>query len=300
MVRAGILLAALALALHGAPAASAAGRDVRAYRVGQALALEPGQVGTYTLACRPGDVVTDGVWRVDAVDADAQPDGQAFDRVTGVDVLEADAFSQGGYRFRLRDNAAGRAQVHLAIVCLRARVGARRLRVLGRRETTAALLPGSGGPRPVSCPRGALAIAPGFRLDGSGGAARLTASYPVLPSLARSRLTFTALDAVAVTASGRCLRRRTTAAHGRRDRLRVALRAGDTAVADGRMETFTVSCRAREAAIVGDVALGDAWYLGQWPAERRRAYELQSPSTGRPGHARLGLLCLRERTSEPR
>jgi hypothetical protein len=272
--RAGALVVAMLLALPAI--AEGAPPDLRPYRVGQPLTLTPGQAGTWTLACRDGDLATDGSWRAENVD---------------VDVLEADTFSRSAYRFRLRSNAQADTRVRLAVSCLRSRAGRDRLRGAGRRERAATLPAGPGSIPAIRCPRGSLAVAPGFRVDSPAGVARVTARYPTA-DLAGSSVRLTALSPVAVTASTRCLR---SARH-----LRVALRAGNTDVADGRAETFTVRCHARETAIAGAFRLSGSWYLGQLPQGRRRSFGVESPATGRAGDARLGLLCLQVPTAEAR
>ncbi|HEU4655946.1 MAG TPA: hypothetical protein VFR97_00390 [Capillimicrobium sp.] len=297
MLRVAALPALLALSALLAPSAAQAAGDAppRVYRVSQALRLDEGQTGTYTLACRRHDVATDGTWLVDAVEANPDLDDAAYDLVTGVDVLEAASFAAGAYRFTLRNNAEGGAQVRIAVTCLQAGPDRHRLALGPRRTERAELAPGPGSPLAIACPRGTIAVAPGFRAEGLGAAPRLTTRAPAGAGARRFTWAFTAIDAATVRTSARCLATRVG-----RHRLHATYRAGTTDVSDGRVETFTVSCRASEQAIVGTFRLSGSWYLGQAPAGRQRSFKLQSPPDGRSADAALGLLCLRLAAARPR
>jgi hypothetical protein len=291
--RAGIL--ACAVALLAAPPTAAMAADaptIRAYRVIQPLRLDEGQTSTYTLGCRGRDVVTDGTWLVDDLATNPQIDDEPFDLVTGVDVLAAEALSRSAYRFTVRNNAEGAAQIRIAVTCLGARVGGHELRVSDRRTRVAALPAGTSAGPALDCPRGTVAIAPGFALGAPLAAPRLTARAIARASARRVVLSFTAAEPATVRTSGRCLRRATTRADGHRHRLRTTLRVGETDVADGRVETFTISCRADEHPLLGSFRLGGSWHLGQLPAGRQRSFKIQSPPDGESADAALGLLCL--------
>lgn len=297
-MRRAVLHVALLACLAGVVApgvATAAGRpSVDVYRVGQNLTLDEGQSGDFTLACRRGDIATDGTWRVDSVDTNPQIDDEPFDLVSGVDVLSAESFSPQAYRFSVRNNAEGDAAVRIAVSCLRGTIGRRTVVVRGRREVTAPLAAGSMATLPpVVCPPGTVVIAPGLRVQG-GGAARLLGRMPTLPGLERSTFSVLAVDDVTVVASARCLASRTTTRHGRGYALRMAFRAGDADVEAGHVASFTVGCRARETAIGSGFSLSSAWYLGQTPSGRQRAFRVQA-TTAAAGRAQLGLLCLRDR-----
>jgi len=297
MHRAGLRVALLAclVALATPAAAAASGQPpVRVYRVVQSLTLDEGQSGDFTLACRPRDVVTDGMWRVDSVDSNPQIDDEPFDLVSGVDVLGAEAFSSQAYRFSIRNNAEGDAAVRIAVTCLRGKVGQRRVAVLGRREVSAPVAPGASATLPpISCPEGTVAIAAGMRFDGGSGGGRVLGRMPGAGGLASSTLSVLGLDTVTAVGSARCLRRQTTSRDGRRFTLHMAFRAADAQVDAGNVASFTVGCRAREVAIAGAFSLSSAWYVGQSPAGRQRAFGLQATADA-AGSARLGLLCLRD------
>jgi hypothetical protein len=86
---------------------------------------------------------------------------------------------------------------------------------------------------------------------------------------------------------------------GKRWRLGLTLRTAHATLADGRRETYTVSCRARETAISGAFSIAGGWYLGQFPSGRQRTFRAQSPRTGTDGAVQLGLLCLSDRALRP-
>jgi hypothetical protein len=262
MRRAGVLLAAAAIAIAALPIRAVAAARTRTYSVVQRLTLDPGQDGSFSLACGSGDVATDGTWRAGAL---------------GLNVLEADSISRLGYRFAVSNDSPAAASLRLAVVCLHA-TGPRLSGALRTASTTAGVGPASTPA--LRCPAGTAAVAPGFRIE--GGIARVTTRFP--RGLGSALLGLVAVDPVRVTASTRCLRPGSGA--------RLALRSGATDVAAGRVESFTVSCRKGETAIAGAYRLTGAWYLGQTPEGRRRSFRLQAASTSAAGAARLGLLCL--------
>jgi hypothetical protein len=263
MQRAGVLLAALALIGTAAPEPAHAAAAPRAYTVAQELTLDPGQDASFSLACRAGDLATDGTWRASAF---------------GLNVLEADSISRQGYRFVVSNDSAAPASLRLAVVCLHAD-GARLSGPLRTSSVTSGV--GAASAPALRCPAGTAAVAAGFRIE--GGIARVTNRFP--RGLRTAVLGFAAVDDVRVTASTRCLR----AGSG----VRLAFRSGATDVAAGRVESFTVRCHRGETAIAGAYRLSRAWYLGQTPGGRRRSFRLQAASTTAGGTARLGLLCLR-------
>jgi hypothetical protein len=289
-----------------ATASAATADTLRAYRVDQPLRLDAGQSGSFTLACQSGDLVTDGTWLVNGLDdPNPQLGSQPFDLVSGVDVLEADAVSEQSYRFQLRNNTQGQAQINLTVSCLDGDVGGdgRQLRLLPQtaaQATSAAIAPGLGLAPRVVCARGSIAVAAGFRFDGAAGAVgRVIARAPMEGSTAATDLGVAAIDGVVATSSAHCLARTTTkGSDGLRRRLSVAYRTAQTSVTDGRRESYTLSCRSRETAIEGGFRLSEAWYLGQAQAGRQRSFRVQSPMTGTSGTATLGLLCLRDHTSK--
>jgi hypothetical protein len=163
---------------------------------------------------------------------------------------------------------------------------------------TASVAAGAAATLPeLACPDGTVAIAPGLRVD--GGAARVLARMPAAAGLQSSTLSVLGIDDVTVTASTRCLSRQTTSRDGRRYSLRLAFRAGDAQVEAGHAASFTVGCRAREVPVSGGFSLSAAWYLGQTPGGRQRAFAVQATADA-AGSARFGLLCLRDHATRAR
>jgi len=304
--RAAVLAGLLAGVGAGAPATQAAERPpVTTYRVVQQLRLDEGQSGSFTLSCRPGDLVTDGMWQIDGLDSNPQLDDEPFDFVNGVDVLEADSISTGGYRFSLRNNTEGFAQLRLAVVCLGGVLsdGTSRyaLRLSGPLATTTPVAAETEAAQRVTCPSDTVAVTPGFRMvTEPGGVARVTSSFPPTPDLRTIERRTVALADVEVTTTARCLSRLTGRRDGRRWRLGLALRTARATLTDGRRETYTASCRARETAITGAFSLAGGWYVGQFPSGRQRSFRAQSPQTGANGALQLGLLCLSDRAAAPK
>jgi hypothetical protein len=288
-----------------AQTAHAAGRpEVTTYHVVQELRLDEGQSGAFNVSCRHGDLVTDGVWQMDALDSNEQLDDEAFDLVSGVDVLEADSISTSGYRFALRNNAEGVAQLRLAVVCVTGSVsdGTTRyaLRLSAPVSATTPIVAGAEGAQQVACPIGSVAVTPGFRLvTEPGGVARVTSTFPLSPDLRTLERRAIALADVQMTTTARCLSVLTGRRAGRRWQLGLALRTARATIRDGRRETYTASCRARETAITGAFAVMGGWYIGQFPAGRQRTVRAQSPQTGADGALQLGLLCLGDRAQKP-
>jgi hypothetical protein len=286
------------------PAHAARRPTVDTYRVVQQLTLDEGQSGTFNVSCRHGDLVTDGVWQMDALDSNEQLDDEPFDLVNGVDVLEADSISTSGYRFALRNNAEGEAQLRLAVVCLAGAVsdGKTRyaLRLSDPVSATTPIAAGAEGTQQIACRAGTVAVTPGFRLvTEPGGVARVTSSFPLAPDLRSLERRATAFDNVQMTTTARCLSVLTGRRSGKRWRLRLALRTARATLADGRRETYTVSCRTGETAITGAFDLTGGWYIGQFPAGRQRTFRAQAGHTGADGALQLGLLCLGERVRSP-
>jgi hypothetical protein len=288
-----------------AQSAHAAGRpEVTTYRVVQQLRLDEGQSGAFNVSCRHGDLATDGVWQMDALDSNEQLDDEPFDLVSGVDVLEADSISTSGYRFALRNNAEGVAQLRLAVVCLAGAVtdGTTRyaLRLSAPVTATGPIGYGTEGTQQVACPAGAVAVTPGFRLvTEPGGVARMTSSFPLAPDLRTLERRATALADVQMTTTARCLSVLTGRRSGQRWRLALALRTAQATIAGGRRETYTASCRTRETAITGAFTVTGGWYIGQFPVGRQRTFRAQSPQPGTDGALQLGLLCLGDRAKRP-
>lgn len=254
-----------------AVAASAAGAATpRAYRLEQAITLQPGQQATYSLVCDAGDAVTDGVWDLDP--------GSGT-----VAVLQARAFSGQGFRFTLRDDDDQPARMHLYIACQDAAGG---VQPAGAAVATT--------PGVVRCRAGTISVAPGF---GLGDAARVLVAPvpnapvpnsllpPVLPPVSVPVAAPVAAAPVAPLVSGRCIR-----APGAR--LRSVSRR--VTVPAGRTSSYTVTCAKGSTLVTSTITLRDATLVGQVPHARTRTITL-APSAAHDGAAVLGARCLRPR-----
>ena len=174
--------------------------------------LLPGELKTVTLACDPGDILSDGQFRLDHVD-------QGTGTIAGdIRVMSSRAVSSGTWEGILRSSATGRAQGKAFIVCL-------------PKETEAAdrqtgyddshRHPLSVDPAPVTataayatgrhsasltCPVGTIPIAPGF--DAPGGGVRLVASEydESAPRTWAFAIDVTSPGGATVTLSAQCLR----------------------------------------------------------------------------------------------
>lgn len=273
------LVAALALTAPTG-ALAAARHDVREYRVEQALPLEPGQDSSFTLACRTGDIASDGVWMFD--NPALGPDGGL---PADLVVREAATVSREAYRFGLRNEGAVPAQLHLYVTCLEATLdgpGARRRLRISDARTTATEL---------RCPAGHVPVAPGFAAAGAG--AGLTARTFPSADGRRMRLAF---GGPAPRVQARCLAVQTTSAGGARSRLRLTVRSSAVDVPAGRISSFDVSCGPRQVAIVSSFALRGAGLVGLLPRGRSRTVRL-APSGAGAGAATIGALCLDESAS---
>lgn len=227
MTRRPTVITALVAAMFALAVPSAGAATLRAYRLEQAITLQPSQQATFSLACDAGDPVTDGVWNVEGPQR--------------VAVLEARAFSGSAYRFTVRDDDGEPAQLHLYVVCQDA---AGRVSPAGRAVTTA--------PGALRCRTGTLLVAPGF------GPA--TADPGLLSAVLTRRTGRLAFGLAAPGVSGRCVR-----PGGARLRMvaeRVVVTAGrissyGISCADGGL-VATSTLRLTGARLVGQVPRGRA------------------------------------------
>lgn len=234
---------AAALATVGAAfiaSADARGAALRAYRLEQAVTLQPSQRASFSLACDAGDAVTEGVWNVE----------QGSE---GVAVLEARAFSGQSFRFTLRDDDDQPAQLHLYLVCQDA-VG--QVSPAGAAVTTA--------PGVLRCRAGTILVAPGFGpVDADPGLVTSTATRRT------ARLGFAFPQPPVV--SGRCIRatgtRFSTVTHRGR-------------VPAGQASAFATTCPVGSTILTGTLTLAGASLTGQVPRGRARTITLTGPGPG--------------------
>jgi hypothetical protein len=106
----------LAIGAFGLPSSAMAGKShhLKLYKVEDHIDIE-GDLD-YTLSCNPGDIATDGMWRIDDVSQDNEFDilGQWKETVA----IKAAATSVGTYAFRFLPIAGGDVQAKLWVTCL--------------------------------------------------------------------------------------------------------------------------------------------------------------------------------------
>ncbi len=165
------------------------------------MSLLAGQTVIQNVQCDAGAIATDGSTRVASVD-------QGTGDPSSLKVIESRAVARDTYRFTVRNDATGRAQVQLFVVCLSPTTSVNdhhvhELVTLAP-VTSSQTLAGPGRQTiTLAVPLDHRAIAPGFVV--SAGAARLVASEPTPEGWA---LTFDVPATADVMAEVRPLRRR--------------------------------------------------------------------------------------------
>lgn len=266
--------------------------------------LEPGQQRSVSLSCDPGDILSDGNFRVDHVD-------QGTGVFSDVKVLGSRSTATDTWKGVIRNDATGRVQAKAFIVCLpgateggddghrhhlsvdSAPVALTQPLTVGRTEVT------------LTCRPGTVPIAPGYDLSSAG--ARLVGSEASYAARTWT-LTFETPSLATVTTSALCLSTTTGAVGGHTHRLRfahVVRTVSVPAVTDAQGTEFKVTCPDDAKGVVATFDLPPG--IGTWgndPRLKERAFRLFNPgSTAKD--AVLDLVCLNDRvgtdmgTSDP-
>jgi len=260
-------------------------------KVEQYFALDPGETRTTELSCNGGAIATDGSPRVAGVD-------QGTGTLASVKVLESAATGRGSYRFTLRNDATGRAQGQLYVVCLSGTTlggngPAHALLTLDPVSTTQTL---AVGRRTIALavPLDYRAIAPSFAV--TGGSARLVASEPTSDGWA---LTFDVAEEAVVTAAVRPLRNRVDYAGGHTHLLPFSHIERSVVVPANSTIDASVSCADDAKGIVGsfDVPAG-VTQIGNEAQPKTRSFRLLN-SGSESATALLDLDCVNDRTGPP-
>jgi len=274
------------------------------YKAEQQVDLEPGEMTSVVLACRPGDILADGSVRIDHVDQDT---GMIAD---DVHVLSAQTTGLGAWKAVVRNDATGRAQAKAFVTCLPASTEAADRQTgyadshrhplsadLATVSTTAAYAAGRSSAT-LSCPIGTVPIAPGYAL--SGGAARPAGSEYDTGHPRDWTFTLDVSAPTTATFSVRCLRTTLGPVYGHTHELRfthvvrTVTVAGHTAK-EG--DEFQVICPDDGKGIVATWDLPpEVRHLGNDPRLKTRAFRLFNDS-GTPGAATIDLVCVHDRTS---
>jgi choice-of-anchor A domain-containing protein/uncharacterized repeat protein (TIGR01451 family) len=290
----------------GSPSHPQANHWLTPYKVEQQVDLEDGEQRSVTLSCRPGDILSDGQFRIDHVDQDT---GTIGDDVTILS-SQLSGLGLGTWKGVVRNDATGRAQAKAFIVCLPAHTDPadRRTGYDDSHEH-----PLSADPAPVTatatygagvhsatltCPTGTIPVAPGF--DAPAGGVELRASeydddHP------RDWVFTLGVDApAAVTLSVRCLRTTVGPVHGHTHELKLTHVVEHVTVSGRTAEEgdeFQVICPDDGKGVVAtwDLPPG-VQHFGNDPRLKERAFRIFN-DTGRAEDVTLDLLCLRDRTS---
>lgn len=256
--------------------------------------LDPGQQRSITLGCNPGDILSDGDFRIDHVD-------QGTGAFSDVKVLSSRSIGTDTWKGVIRNDATGRVQAKAFIVCLPGRTeggndGHRHdLLVDAAPVTLTQSLPVGRTQVTLTCRAGTVPIAPGYDLSSAGVV--LVGSETSYPARTWT-LTFRATAPVTVTASALCLSTTTSAVDGHTHQLRFTHVVDHVTVpADTPAEglEIKVSCPDDGKGVVATFDLPEGvttW--GHDPRLKERAFRLYNES-GVATDAVLDLVCLNDR-----
>ena len=256
--------------------------------------LEPGQQRSVTLGCNPGDILSDGDFRVDHVD-------QGTGTFSDVKVLSSRSVTTDTWKGVIRNEATGRVQAKAFIVCLPGRTeggndGHRHdLLVDPAPVAVTEALPAGRTEVTLTCRAGTVPIAPGYDLSSAG--AVLVGSETSYPDRTWT-LTFRATAPVTVTAGVLCLSTTTSAVGGHTHQLRFThvvdhvTVPGDTP-AEGLEVKVTCPDDGKGVVATFDLPEGVTTW-GNDPRLKERAFRLHNDS-GTPEEAVLDLVCLNDR-----
>ena len=255
----------------------------------QSEALNAGQTLSRDVTCASGAIATDGSPRVESVD-------QGTGDVTSVKILEARAVARDTYHFVLRNDATGRAQVHLYVTCLSGTTTggsgpAHAVVTMAPVTTTSTLAPGRRTIT-LAVPRDFRAIAPSYSV--TSGTVRLVASEPTVDGWA---LTFDVTTTAVVTAGATPLRSRVAAISGHSHLLRFAHLSKSVAVPAGTTVSTTLSCADDAKGILASFDLpAGVFAVGNEPQPKSRVFGLYN-SGAQSVTASVDVDCVSDRTS---
>jgi hypothetical protein len=290
--RAGLL--ALAALLAAAPAAhGAAAHQLGLYKVDRHVDVA-GEGEVHTIACKPGDIALDGMWRIDDVDQDLDyvadpPPGfgttgtSAFDRLESVLPHRFEAVSAGRFEVEFLAVGGGDVQGKLFVTCLpdpTPKAGGH-----AHGWTVGPLVTGP----PVA------AALPETPATSSGTVAE---RWPAGAAWAWRFLTDQAGGTV--TLSHRCLTATSSLNAGHRHRIKRQFRSRTIAVRRG-LSTVEAECGQLYKGVIAAWDLGafsnydELWLLGHDPRPKVRAFRMLN-ADGVARNADFGLVCFKERT----
>ena len=309
-------LTALAIAPAIAAAKTSSKHHLKSYRVEKHLTIAELETEHVQLSCQAGDIVTDGMWRVDEPSASQvnqqllDPDELPFDE-RDVDVQRSQAIDVRTWAFSIENTASEDAQVKLFLVCLDGST------VSGSHNhainTTSNYTFASGAQEPHgythasgSCAANEVFIAPGFRI--LQGKAKPFASTPS-GNLRQWTFGFWITDvnqATHIEVTGRCLATKTGLKSGHLHKLFPSRHSAPVERFDrgNGVSEHSLSCAEDAKGLVGGYDLfhpAFAWHdfgwhwLGMDPRPKSRSYKTHSTGSGGTYY----LVCFKDRVSRP-
>ena len=310
-----IALVALSLAL---PATASAGGShlLSLYKVEKHIDLEGD--GTYSIACNPGDIATDGMWRVDSVDQDNDWPGNIL---TAVQVAKAapNGADPAQYDFAIENVAGGDSQVKLFVTCLGAStvggshqvswtVGPR----VSQSHTGGPGLSSGFFPPAKECGPGEIAVAPGFNFP-NGYDGRLVASRTSLPgdagvSVGRNWSMVFEMDGNdTYTTYMRCLKLKSSPGPGGHTHKIVVQHVGGSPTPTTSIPaTWTQEVQSTCGELYKGMVHGFdttpsyaqyLWFFGMDPRIKARAYKFYNADPSNPIKVWTGLTCFKDKTT---
>ncbi|WP_395690276.1 hypothetical protein [Nocardioides sp.] len=336
LVAAAALALAAPLAIVAAlasPASAAPGKphNVYMYKVEKHVDLSGEFPDNYLhehVYCQPGDIALDGMWRVDHVDQANPPDTVGDERDVVFTASYGDDSDRTEWHFRAQNHADGDAQIKLFVTCIDGTVkqtnGHVHNTVISARHddsTNTGWLAGdhAGVFHSFTCPSGTLAVAPGFRFSNAGApdddhVVHLYRSWTTNNYRGWQWAFLVDDDNVDVDLYLRCLQVKTSAngsgphAHNLLWAFRPGFNGDDQYLSGSGMQERRLNCddnpngnRYQDyKAMVGAFWIQDpyhAWYLGQDPRPKQRAFRYwwNGPGDNRVWH---GALCIRSVTGK--
>ncbi|MCB0867299.1 MAG: DUF11 domain-containing protein [Solirubrobacterales bacterium] len=256
------------------------------YKVEKQISMQPGNTVNESIACNPGDIISDAAVRIDHID---QGTGDAND----IEIHRLESDTSGSYQTRVTNHANGQAQLKLFAVCLPGKTtDGRSLTVSPPVNQTVVLNPGIHDIS-LNCPAGSTPVAPG--IDISGGRALILANAPVGETGRKLTLKISG-GSTTVKASIRCLSNKTSELNGASSWLHFNTITKPIQVGAGEKATESLICGENGKGIVGGWEFDDGLVpLGNDPQPKSRVFYVWN-ATSHPLTGKLYLLCLEART----
>jgi hypothetical protein len=317
----------VALGTLGLPASAMAGKShhLKLYKVEQHIDIE-GDLD-YTISCNPGDIATDGMWRIDDVSQDNEFDTLGQWTQTVAIKSTTVAANEQDYVFRFLPIAGGDVQGKLWVTCLENPVtGNGHTHHFNTRRITSTQTaitapttsqsytvgPGSGGGDHVAgyCPKGTyVPIAPGFDLTTTDGYGYVQKNWDATTGTDVAwewkfnvASAGPATDAFTAKLSYRCLELRSDLGGVPAHRHRIVQQyksKSSLPVLRRTFRTHEVQCGEHYKGMVGEWWVSDyhLYYLGMDPRIKARAFKFVNPEFLNDYTVDLKLSCFKDRTT---